>query len=87
MGRQFVEFELQSIENINVSSLKTKDEVSISLQPQGILQVLVRALHLKSNCSCNNFCKYRETTATHRRGDIPLPADEHRAAVGCRTAR
>ena len=45
MGRQFIEFELQSIDKGSAASLKTKDEVSIWLEPQGTLQVLVRLSH------------------------------------------
>lgn len=41
MGRGFTEFEVQGIVKEIAASLKTKEEVSISLQPQGILQVLV----------------------------------------------
>ncbi len=42
MGRGFVEFEVRGISKEIAASLKTKEEVSILLQPQGILQVLVR---------------------------------------------
>jgi hypothetical protein len=44
MVRQVVEFEVQSISQENAASLKTKDVVQITLQPQGRLQIQVGKL-------------------------------------------
>jgi hypothetical protein len=50
MVRQIVEFEVHSISQDNASTLKTKDVVQISLQPQGRLQIQVGKLSHVMNC-------------------------------------
>lgn len=53
MARHFQEFELRSIQPDAAALSKIKDKVSISLQKEGILQVLVSSVFaVKITVSC-----------------------------------
>lgn len=52
MGRELLEFQLQGIQQDNATDLTTKEEVSISLQAQGVLQVLVESCFVYFLLSC-----------------------------------